>query len=99
VKGNRSVLGLASILVIIGGIVQMYVLIVGGQAYPLEMFPGKEILEGYGGIVVYTPSFPEIALGVGGLALALVVVTLLVKFLPFLPESLADKVADPHHKI
>ncbi|CAC9628529.1 Sulfite reduction-associated complex DsrMKJOP protein DsrP (HmeB) [uncultured Gammaproteobacteria bacterium] len=98
-KGNRSVLGLASILVIIGGIVQMYVLIVGGQAYPLEMFPGKEILEGYGGIVVYTPSFPEIALGVGGLALALVVVTLLVKFLPFLPESLADKVADPHHKI
>jgi molybdopterin-containing oxidoreductase family membrane subunit len=31
-------LGLASLLVLIGGIVQMYVLIIGGQAYPLEMF-------------------------------------------------------------
>jgi molybdopterin-containing oxidoreductase family membrane subunit len=39
--------------VLIGGIVQMYVLIIGGQAYPLEMFPGKEILEGYGELVIY----------------------------------------------
>ncbi len=97
-KGNRSILGLASMLVIIGGFIQMYVLIIGGQAYPLEMFPGKEILEGYGGIVSYTPSLPEIILGVGGIALALIAVTFLIKFLPFLPESLADEVSNPHHK-
>jgi molybdopterin-containing oxidoreductase family membrane subunit len=97
-KGNRSVLGLASLLVLIGGIVQMYVLIIGGQAYPLEMFPGKEILEGYGELIIYQASLPEMLLGVGGVAVALIAVVFLIKFLPFLPESLADKVADPHHK-
>ncbi len=97
-KGNRSTLGLASILVLIGGIAQLYVIIVGGQAYPMEIFPGKEILEGYGGIATYTPSLPEIILGLGGVAVSLIAVTFLIKFLPFLPESLADDVADPHHK-
>ena len=97
-RGNRSTLGLASLLILIGGVIQLYIIIVGGQAYPMELFPGKEILEGYGGIAAYTPSLPEIMLGVGGIAVALIAVTLLVKFLPFLPESLADEVADPHHK-
>jgi len=97
-RGNRSTLGLASILILIGGVIQLYIIIVGGQAYPMEMFPGKEILEGYGGIASYTPSLPETMLGVGGIAVALIAVTLLVKFLPFLPESLANEVADPHHK-
>ena len=97
-RGNRSTLGLASILILIGGVIQLYIIIVGGQAYPMEMFPGKEILEGYGGIATYTPSLPEIMLGIGGIAVSLIAVTLLVKFLPFLPESLADEVADPHHK-
>jgi len=97
-RGNRSTLGLASLLILIGGVIQLYIIIVGGQAYPMELFPGKEILEGYGGIAAYTPSLPEIMLGIGGIAVALIAVTLLVKFLPFLPESLADEVADPHHK-
>jgi len=97
-KGNRSTLGLASVLVLIGGVAQLYVIIIGGQAYPMEMFPGKEILAGYGGIATYTPSLPEIALGLGGIAVSLIAVTFLIKFLPFLPESLADDVADPHHK-
>jgi molybdopterin-containing oxidoreductase family membrane subunit len=97
-KGSRSILGLASILVLIGGVIQLYVIIIGGQAYPMEMFPGKEILEGYGGVATYTPSLPEILLGVGGIAVAIIAITLLVKFLPFLPESLADDIADPRHK-
>ncbi|MEO1939100.1 NrfD/PsrC family molybdoenzyme membrane anchor subunit [Candidatus Thioglobus sp.] len=97
-RSNRSTLGLASVLVLVGGVIQLYIIIVGGQAYPMEMFPGKEILEGYGGIATYTPSLPETMLGVGGIAVALIAVTFLVKFLPFLPESLADEVADPHHK-
>lgn len=97
-RGNHSALGLASVLVLIGGIAQLYVIIIGGQAYPMEMFPGKEVLEGYGSIATYTPSLPETVLGVGGIAVALIAVTFLIKFLPFLPESLADSVADPHHK-
>jgi molybdopterin-containing oxidoreductase family membrane subunit len=62
------------------------------------MVPVKEILEGYGGVATYTPSLPEILLGVGGIAVAIIAITLLVKFLPFLPESLADDIADPRHK-
>ncbi len=97
-KGNRSMLGLASFLVIIGGLIQVYVLIIGGQAYPIEMFPGMDVLQGYGSIAQYSPTFAEIMLGIGGIAVALIAVVFLVKFLPFLPESLADEVADPHHK-
>ncbi len=97
-KGNRSMLGLASLLVMFGGIAQIYVLIIGGQAYPIEMFPGKDIIEGYGGIATYVPSMPEILLGIGGISVSLIAVVFLIKFLPFLPESLADEVADPHHK-
>ncbi len=93
-RGNRLVLGLASSLVLIGGIFQLYVIIIGGQAYPMEMFPGKEILEGYGTIATYSPSFAEVVLGVGGVAVSLIMITFLLKFLPFLPESLDDKVAD-----
>ncbi len=89
-KGNRSMLGLSSVLVIIGGLIQLYVIIIGGQAYPMELFPGKEILEGYGGIAIYTPSFTEILLGIGGVAVALIIVTFLIKFLPFLPDNLAN---------
>lgn len=97
-KGNRSMLGLASVLIIIGGFIQLYVIIIGGQAYPMALFPGKEILEGYGGVAQYSASLPEISLGIGGIALAIIAVTFLVKFLAFLPESLADDVADSHHK-
>lgn len=97
-KGTRSALGLASMLILMGGLIQLYIIIVGGQAYPMEMFPGKEILEGYGGIATYTSSLPEIMLGVGGVAVTLIAITFLLKFLPFLPESLADKVVNPHHK-
>jgi len=97
-KGNRSMLGLASVLIILGGIAQLYVIIIGGQAYPMELFPGKEMLEGYGGIAAYTPTLAELMLGLGGIAVTLIAIAYLVKFLPFLPESLADDVADPHHK-
>ena len=97
-RGNRTMLGLASVLIIVGGIVQLYVIIIGGQAYPMELFPGKEILEGYGGIAAYTPTLAELMLGLGGIAVSLIAVTYFIKFLPFLPESLADDVADPHHK-
>jgi Ni/Fe-hydrogenase subunit HybB-like protein len=96
----RSALVAACVLVVLGGLAQMYVTIIGGQAYPLEMFPGKEIVSStfFDGVVAqYTPSFPEVVLGVGGFAIALVLVALAVKVLRFLPVSLADSVVDPHH--
>ncbi len=77
-KGNRTMLGLASVLIILGGLIQLYVIIIGGQAYPMELFPGKEILEGYGTIASYTPTLPEIMLGLGGVAVAIIAITYLV---------------------
>lgn len=88
----------ASILVIAGGLSQMYVIIIGGQAYPLEIFPGKEVSSSFfdGVVNQYAPSFPEIALGMGGTALALFIVAFAVKVLGFLPQSLANAEIDPH---
>jgi len=96
----RKSLSLASVLVIIGGLVQMYVIIIGGQAYPLEMFPGMEVSSSfYDGVVnSYSPTLAEFLLGLGGFAVALIVVSISVKALDLLPVSLADSVADPHHK-
>jgi Ni/Fe-hydrogenase subunit HybB-like protein len=95
----RGALVIASLLVIAGGFAQMFVTIVGGQAYPLQIFPGK-IVEStfYDGIVnLYTPSLPEILLGLGGVAVALLVVTIAMKNLRMIPESLADEEIDPHY--
>ncbi len=96
---SRGMVALAAILVVLGGLAQMYVTIIGGQAYPMPLFPGKEIISSgfFDGVVAtYTPSLPEIALGIGGMALALGMTTFALKVLPFLPVSLSDADADPH---
>lgn len=98
--GARGAIVLASILVILGGLAQVYVIIVGGQAYPLVLFPGMEVSSTFadGAIAHYSPSWYEIALGAGGFAFALLAVSLAVRILPFLPATLADRAVDPHHK-
>ncbi|MEJ2509941.1 MAG: molybdopterin oxidoreductase, partial [Gammaproteobacteria bacterium] len=95
----RSSIALASSLVIVGGLAQVYVIIIGGQAYPLDLFPGMVVSSSfYDGVVnSYTPSLPEITLGVGGVALSIAMVLIGVKVLRFLPRSLADAEVDPHH--
>lgn len=99
---SRAAIAWASALVILGGLSSMFVIIVGGQAYPMQLFPGKTILEsgfhdGVGGaIAAYTPSLPEAFLGVGGVAVALLITAVGIRVLQFLPESLADKDVDPH---
>ncbi len=98
---SRAMVALAAVLVILGGIAQMYVTIIGGEAYPMPLFPGKEIVSSgfFDGVVAsYTPSLPEILLGIGGIALALGMATFALKVLPFLPTSLSDADADPHYK-
>ena len=96
---SRTLVGLASAMVIIGGLVTMYVIIIGGQAFPMVLFPGQEVQSSFfdGMVNSYAPSLPEIMLGLGGLATALIVFALAIKVLGFLPESLADEVVDPHH--
>jgi len=96
---SRLWIGIACLLIIIGGLAQMYVIIIGGQAYPMEMFPGKEVSSSFfdGVIASYTPSLPEFVLGIGGVALALAATVVGTRVLRFLPVSLADEQVDPHH--
>src|SRR3989344_324480 len=96
---SRAMVMLASLLVILGGVAQMYVTIIGGQAYPMPLVPGKEASSSFfdGVVASYAPSLPEAILGIGGLALALAMVVVALKILPFLPHSLSDADADPHY--
>ncbi len=89
---SRGVIIAACLLTILGGLCMMYVIIIGGQAYPLDLFPGKELSSSFhdGIVYPYTPSLPEFLLGIGGMALALALVVVAVKVLRFLPVSLAD---------
>ena len=95
----RGWIALSAALVIAGGLAQMYVTIIGGQAYPLQMFPGmQESSSFFDGVVHgYNPSLAEILLGLGGVAIAGAIVVFAVKILRFLPESLDNQVVDAHH--
>lgn len=93
---SRRSLAAAAACVILGGLAQLYVLIIGGQAYPQLMFPDKEVASSFfdGVVAAYVPSLPEVALGAGGVALALALTVVALKVLPFLPASLADADVD-----
>lgn len=93
---SRGALAAAAACVIMGGLAQVYVLIIGGQAYPQMMFPEKEVSSSFfdGVVAAYAPSLPEVMLGVGGTALALALTAVALKVLPFLPRSLADGEVD-----
>jgi [DsrC]-trisulfide reductase subunit P len=88
----RACTAVGAALVIIGGLAQVYVVIIGGQAFPLVMFPGMELHSTFfdGVVARYSPSLPEIGLGVGGTAFALLATLLALRVLPFAPQSLAD---------
>jgi Ni/Fe-hydrogenase subunit HybB-like protein len=88
---------LACALIIVGGFAQIYVIVIGGQAWPLNLFPGMEVSSSfYDGVVAsYTPSLPEIGLGLSGIAIAGVIVLFGLKLLRFLPATLANSSLDP----
>jgi Ni/Fe-hydrogenase subunit HybB-like protein len=89
---QRSWIMIACALVILGGMAQMYVTIIGAQAYPLDMFPGLTEKSSFfdGEVHSYTPSVPELFLGLGGVAIALLVTVFAIKVLRLLPASLDD---------
>jgi molybdopterin-containing oxidoreductase family membrane subunit len=98
---SRASIAVASILSILGGFALLYVIILGGQAYPLEIFPGKEIMSsGFfdQGIHSYTPSGWEIMLGFAGVGISALLTVFALRILPFMPRSLADTDVDPEFR-
>ncbi len=89
-RGSGKALIGACLLVITGAFAQLYVIIIGGQAYPLNIFPGYIVESSfYDGVVnAYAPSLWELLLGFGGLTAALLIALLCLRVLPVLPTSL-----------
>jgi molybdopterin-containing oxidoreductase family membrane subunit len=68
------------------------VFIIGGQAWPLSIFPGYEVSSSFGDgqIASYHPSLYEFLLGFGGLAIAFLIAIAGARVLDFMPQ-------DKHH--
>ena len=93
---SRAIIATGAALVILGGLAQVYVIIIGGQAFPIVLFPGMEVTSSfYDGIVnSYAPSLWEVLLGIGGVSFSLILVAIAIKVLEFLPDSLADSMIE-----
>ena len=87
--GKTKCVVAASLLVILGGLGFLYVFIIGGQAYPLDIFPGYQASStfGDGQIASYHPSLYEFLLGVSGLAIAFLITAVGVRVLNFMPKN------------
>ena len=80
---------LAPLLVVLGGLAQMYVTIVGGQAFPLTLFPGHEVQSSFfdGVVTQYSPSIYEWLLGVGGIGISFLLTVVAVRVFKFMPQD------------
>ncbi len=90
-KSAKLVL-LGALLVVLGGFAQLYVTIVGGQAFPLDIFPGFDVSSSFsdGVINFYSPTLLEYALGAGGIALAVLITVGVAKILRIMPSNLKE---------
>lgn len=86
---RRNTVTIASALVIFGAFCLLYAFIIGGQAFPLEIFPGMEVSSTFfdGAIDNYSPSLPELLLGIGGIALAFLITVVGVRIFDVLPRD------------
>lgn len=91
--GGRRGLTLISTLFLAGGLAQIYVIIIGGQAFPLKIFPGYEVSSSFadGAVARYVPSLPEALLGISGVSIAMLLTAAALRLLPFLPQAQAEK--------
>jgi Ni/Fe-hydrogenase subunit HybB-like protein len=82
---------LSSLLVILGSFALLYVFSIGGQAYPLSIFPGYEVSSSFGDgrIGHYSPSLPEFFLGFGGLSIAFLITIITTRVLNSIPHDVA----------
>ena len=85
---TRNVI-VASVLVVLGAFAFLFVFIVGGQSFPLEIFPGHVVSSSFadGAAEAYVPRAYEWLLGLGGLGAAFFITTLGVRALDFLPQD------------
>ncbi len=93
---SRGAIAAACALVVLGGLAQVYVIVIGGQAYPQILFPGMVESSSFfdGEIHPYTPSVAELLFGLGGVGLAAAIIAAVLRALALLPERL-DQTLSP----
>ena len=98
-RNNRTALVAAAVLAILGGFAQIYVILIGGQSYPLVLFPNSDTSSTFSDGVynAYSATLPEYLLGIGGVGLAICLLIIGMKVFRLLPTTLADASVDPHH--
>ncbi len=86
--GERGTFAAAA-LVVLGAFAWLFVFIIGGQVFPLEIFPGHVVSSSFGdgAVARYSPSLPELLLGVGGLGAAFLLTVVGVRVLDFMPQD------------
>ena len=89
---SRVGLIFSSILMLLGGMAHIYVIVIGGQSYPLSLFPGMEVTSTFqdGVFGNYMPTLPELLLGLAGVSVAMFIVGFALKILPFLPAPVQE---------
>ncbi|MBF0380713.1 MAG: polysulfide reductase NrfD [Magnetococcales bacterium] len=89
-KGN-SIKGVywAAFSAVIGTFAMVAHILLAGQAYPLNMFPGYEVSSVFldGVSATYTPALVEFILGFGGIAITGIIYMLGIKFFRMLPDK------------
>ena len=75
----------------LGGLAQLGVLLIGGQAFPRDPLPGWDIASAFGDghPATYVPTLPEALLGLSGFAIALLLVLLGCRLFRILPAEFA----------
>ncbi|MEN9372801.1 MAG: hypothetical protein RIR79_353 [Pseudomonadota bacterium] len=87
-SGEKST-AIASVLVIGGALAWLFVFILGGQAFPLDIFPGHTVSSSFGDgkVAHYSPSLPEFLLGLGGVGVAFLLTVIGIRVLNFMPQD------------
>ena len=87
--GRSSDVLWAAALTVLGAFAWLFVFIIGGQAFPLEIFPGHVASSSFadGVVTPYVPSLPEFLLGLGGVGAAFVITMGAARVLDFMPHD------------
>ena len=87
--GRSSDVLWAAALTVLGAFAWLFVFIIGGQAFPLEIFPGHVASSSFadGAVTPYVPSLPEFLLGLGGVGAAFVITMGAARVLDFMPHD------------
>ncbi len=87
---NTGLLLAASGAALLGGMVMVYVIVIGSQTVPQTLFPGKIVTAssfGDAGFAAYTPSLWEWGVGMGGVCFSLLLFAMVLKLLPLCSEA------------